>query len=67
MKKDSSKGESIAYTSNRYYRANSKNEAYGAFCKYLEERDITPETVSCKWNPEIKEIDPECFIDVRDE
>lgn len=65
LKKDSEKGESVAYISNRYYRANSKEEAYGAFCKHLEEKDITPETVSCKWRPEIREIDPDCFIDVR--
>jgi hypothetical protein len=67
LKKDSVKGESIAYTCDRYYRANSKNEAYGAFCKLLEEKDVTPETVSCKWNPKIDEIDPECFIDVRED
>ena len=62
LKKDS---ENIAYICNRYYRANSKNEAYGAFYKLLEEKGITPETVSCEWNPEVTEIDPECFIDVR--
>lgn len=64
LKKDS---ENIAYIINRYYRANSKNEAYGAFCKLLEEREITPETVSCKWNPNITEIDPDCFIDIRED
>ena len=30
LRKDSEKGESIAYTCDRYYRANSKDEAYGA-------------------------------------
>ena len=64
LKKDS---ENIAYICNRYYRANSKNEAYGAFCKLLEEKEVTPETVSCRWYPEVKEIDPECFIDVRED
>lgn len=64
LKKDS---ENIAYICNRYYRANSKNEAYGAFCKLLEEKEVTPETVSCRWHPEVTEIDPKCFIDVRED
>lgn len=64
LKKDS---ENIAYICNRYYRANSKNEAYGAFCKHLKEKEVTPETVSCRWHPEVTEIDPECFIDVRED
>ena len=67
LKKDSEKGESIAYTSNRYYRANSKHEAYGAFCKYLKEKDVTPSKVACDWDPQIDEIDPKCFIDLRED
>lgn len=67
LKKDSEKGESIAYICNRYYRANSKDEAYGAFCRLLKEKEVTPETISCSWHPEITEIDPECFIDVRED
>lgn len=65
LKKDSEKN--IAYVCDRYYRANSKNEAYGAFCKLLEEKEVTPETVSCKWNPGVTEIDPDCFFDVRED
>ena len=64
LKKDS---ENIAHIYNRYYRANSKDEAYGAFCRFLKEKEVTPETVSCIWHPEVKEIDPECFIDVRED
>lgn len=56
-----------AYTCDRYYRAISKYEAYGAFCKLLKEKEVTPETVSCNWNPIITELDPECFIDVRED
>ena len=67
LRKDSEKGESIAYTCDRYYRANSKDEAYGAFCRLLKEKEVTPETISCNWNPKIVEIDPECFIDVRED
>lgn len=67
LKKDSKEGKTIAYTRNRYYRANSKNEAYGAFCKFLEEKEVTPETIHSGWEPEIREIDPECFIDIRED
>lgn len=67
LKKDSENGKTIAYTCHRYYRANSKNEAYGAFCKFLEKKEVTPETTFCGWEPEITEIDPECFIDVRED
>ena len=56
-----------AYVCNKYYRASNKYEAYGAFCKFLKEKDVTPETVSCKWDPEVTEIDPKCFIDVRED
>lgn len=64
LKKDSGR---TVYTCNRYYRASSKNEAYGAFCKSLKEKDVTPETVSSEWDPKVTEIDPECFIDVRED
>ena len=56
-----------AFVNNRYYRANSQNEAMGAYLKYLESKDVTPETVSCKWMPKVVELDPDCFIDVRDD
>ena len=56
-----------AFINNRYYRANSQNEAMGAYLKYLESKDITPEIVSCKWVPKVVELDPDCFIDVRDD
>ena len=33
LKEEAERGKSIAYTCDRYYRANSKDEAYGAFCR----------------------------------
>ena len=55
-----------AYLKYRFYRANSENEAYGAFIKFLNDNDITPESIDSKWCPSVTEIDPESFIDVRD-
>lgn len=51
----------------RFYRANSKNEAMGAFIKYLEDQDIKPSTIGSSWDPSVMEIDPDCFIDVRED
>lgn len=51
----------------RFYRASSKNEAMGAFIKYLEDQDIKPSTIGSNWDPSVKEIDPDCFIDVRED
>lgn len=51
----------------RFYRASSKNEAMGAFIKYLEEQEVTPEAIASKWDPHVREIDPDLFIDVRED
>lgn len=51
----------------RFYRANSKNEAMGAFVKYLEDQGVKPNTISSNWEPFVNEIDSECFIDVRED
>lgn len=49
LKKESDK--TIAHYKQNFYRANSKNEAYGAFIKDLKNEEITPEVVSSDWRP----------------
>ena len=39
----------------------------GAFIKYLEDQDIKPSTIGSNWDPSVAEIDPDCFIDVRED
>lgn len=64
LKKDE---KAIAHYRQNFYRANSKNEAYGAFIKELKNEEVTPEVVSSDWRPIVHKIDPDCFIDVREE
>lgn len=50
---------------NKFYKANSEFEAYGAFIDYLKEIDVTPEKIVSKWDPIVYEITSDSFVDVR--